>query len=337
MALKLAACASEPDNKDSRRNVVKVHLLETAAPGGRCPQACVHCGAFGKEDVGRQRQLTHGEIEENFTRAIPSDDGSGEEKRAVDYFDRLVTTGPDTDSVVGTAFAYAARRLHELSDGRSKLLDISHGVRVSPVPERQRDMPYIAKTFSLFNEHVELGQDLVDWGGCLQWVFKSDLESGVKNSIYSAFARKLKRKAEKQAALNKDGDSETLMLECLAAMSRSEVVDERVTTYLLELMASSPEIPDANDLMLDHLDVFKGFQNTGIIKKAGQETSPEERNLNNSVALMQRGVVPGFILTVDMARGGGKIPLHTNFYSYVRTLELLKPALAKDSPAFVAV
>lgn len=55
--------------------------------------------------------------------------------------------------------------------------------------------------------------------------------------------------------------------------------------------------------------------------------SDMERRLEKIVELMEQGLIPLFVLTVDHARGKGKINPDDNFRSYLRTLEILRSAL----------
>ncbi len=327
MGMKLAALTAEPEKKDARINTCFVDMIQTSRPGGVCPEACLHCGAFDAESGGRQVQLTREELKANLEREIPAirDDTRG--KTAAAYLAPFVTTDVDVEPTNGDAFYDAAELVYELTGGASKMLCISHGIRSHVKPVNPRDGTVVNQIFSLFDTFNLYSYSPESWKVCMERIETSSLPDEIKECIYRAFVNKLKLLS---------GDKEdptTSAFDALVEIDFEDGFANKLLTYLEARQISS------NQLMLDRTNVTDVFVGNGILApvKGNLESNASASRLKKIVELIRRGIVPGFILTVDFARSKGKISMETNLYSYIKTLELLRPILAADSPGFLAV
>lgn len=118
--------------------------------GDGCKENCVQCGAYppnpDREATIRAltvREVTAKRIEACLTRdvegskpvegapEVPDQAVSAVRQRLVDFFANYVTTGVNQEPLNGDAFVHFAEIVKRLSGGKSRVVCVSHGLRVS--------------------------------------------------------------------------------------------------------------------------------------------------------------------------------------------------------------
>jgi hypothetical protein len=125
--------APEPNEGDDPK-VAKLDLINNAAVtvmeiAHGCPGNCASCGAFSSTIDGVQVQhaythLTREEIERNLTQELGF---TG--KHVYDLLAERITTGVNSDPLASDSFSYLAEAVDRLTEGRSKVICITHGLR----------------------------------------------------------------------------------------------------------------------------------------------------------------------------------------------------------------
>ena len=285
---------------DALSKILDIDMVETVRPGGICPERCIHCGASDELKGAAIIQLTREELRENLTQEVPPSEIIGDVKSRIvaSFLSPFVTTGVDTEPTHGEGFIHAAELIHELTEGKSGLLFISHGVRqYVRTPENAGD----------------------ERGGKL-----------IVDRVFSVFDSR-----QRQNGLDKDPEKEKKeWAECITLLQERGVSDEAIFNILL----AKDEARRVDDLLIDGLGVVDELLSCGVMKAVCSLKDNGAASRFSKVAEMTRdGIVPGMIITVDFARAAGKINFASNAASYIKTLNLLKPALSADSKGFVTV
>lgn len=109
--------------------------IETVQTGQGCPEDCLYCGSYpGFDFENRQvRELTGEQLRGNLDRRV-------EETRLClsDLFADYLTADVNTEPLRGDIFPFFAKLVHELSDGKSKVVCISHGLRAGNMKMKRR-------------------------------------------------------------------------------------------------------------------------------------------------------------------------------------------------------
>jgi hypothetical protein len=360
MGMKLAVLSPKPKDKDSEANACFIDMIQTARPGGKCGQGCVHCGAMDSERRGKQIQLSREEIQENLERrirpvkrlrsstrrvaletaetaenvdaiAVESEEIKG--KIVASYLSPYVTTDVDVEPMDGDAFIDAAELVNGLTYGHSRMLCISHGIR-SSYGIGKRYYHDLRMVFSLFGYHNDSRYSDEEWRRCFSSLGEWGLDSGSESAVYSAFVNNLKmRYSNEELDYPDSGDVSGVLMDIVTDMKFPPEVQKGLIGYCYD-----EELEDANLLMMGQLKLTDEFIENGmLVERCGPGGELSAKRLEKVVDLMKEGVIPGFILTVDFARHQGQINLENNLASYVKTLQLLKPALQDDCPGFVAI
>lgn len=97
--------------------------------GRGCAVNCVSCGAYeGVEPQDRRVvPISIEDLERNITQRI-DDSSTGTKRRLIDLFRSHVTSGVDMEPLGTGIFIEAAELIHRLSNGKSRLVAISHGL-----------------------------------------------------------------------------------------------------------------------------------------------------------------------------------------------------------------
>ena len=113
------------------RNLLETTLIDMVELGSGCAGDCVGCGAFQGKDLKEERKvcpISPEQLEENISQEIV-DGRTGTRYRLVNLFRRYMTTGVDMEPLESDIFNEAAELIYELSDEKSRLVAISHGLR----------------------------------------------------------------------------------------------------------------------------------------------------------------------------------------------------------------
>ncbi len=114
-------------------NTLKIDMVRTATG---CPEACLHCGAYTSFDNVHDfsmTELSRSELKENLERAV-----EGTRLKIADVLAKYVTTDVNVEPLRGNVFCDLAELVYDLTDGRSKTVCISHGVRYSSKSMNER-------------------------------------------------------------------------------------------------------------------------------------------------------------------------------------------------------
>ncbi|OGH95138.1 MAG: hypothetical protein A2538_03440 [Candidatus Magasanikbacteria bacterium RIFOXYD2_FULL_41_14] len=114
------------------KNSLKIDMVETTRG---CPEACLHCGAY--EDFDRS-QLTVQSADPLALKKylIRQDKTTG--VKLIDLFNKYVTTHVNTEPLRAANFADFAKMVFELSNGKSQVIAISHGLWVKHADMRKK-------------------------------------------------------------------------------------------------------------------------------------------------------------------------------------------------------
>lgn len=355
MGLKLTVLTPEPEKKSSDANACFIDMVQTVRPGGHCKENCLHCGAFEVDSVGGQKELSRAELNENLTERIRplKRDNRPDESRQMEilgddealrvrresrgkmracYLAPYVTTDVDTEPMNGDAFLHAADLINSLTEGRSKLLCISHGVRSAMIVNGSY-LGHVRQIFSLFGYHNGKRYSEEEWRGCLLKLNEWGVADDVKESVYAAFVNNMIMLGkcgaeEEQSSLIASG-----ILEKIKNSNFMPEIDSILKPYL-----DAEELEDSSVLMINQIAITDALTKNGMMKEVCTEADRESAGrLYDVVEMIQKGIVPGFILTIDFARELGRMPLENNMASYVKTLKILRPIMNDDCPGFFAV
>ncbi len=141
------ASAGVPVNASLVPDTTYIDMVEI---GKGCRNGCISCGAF-EGDCSEIYSLTIERFEANITQEI-FDARRSVRIRLVDLFRRYMTTGVDKEPVDVGIFTEAAEKLCELTEGRSRLVGISHGVRASKVPKASEEVGVSTQRESRFEK-----------------------------------------------------------------------------------------------------------------------------------------------------------------------------------------
>ncbi len=121
------------------RHLLETTLIDMVELGSGCAGDCVACGAFREEYTVEERKvcpITPEQLEENISQEIV-DGRTGTRYRLVDLFRRYMTTGVDMEPLESDIFNEAAELIYELSDRKSRMVAISHGLRCNEVLDEE--------------------------------------------------------------------------------------------------------------------------------------------------------------------------------------------------------
>jgi|GEM_PF-3433105 len=104
-------------------------MIDMVRLGRGCYSNCLSCGAFeGMDPAGRRIQtISQEQLEKNLLQEIP-DYRSGTRLQLIELFASVVTSGVDMEPLDSNIFNQAAELICKLSEGRSRMAAISHGV-----------------------------------------------------------------------------------------------------------------------------------------------------------------------------------------------------------------
>jgi hypothetical protein len=338
MGMKLAALSADPEKKGNKSgNACEIDVVQTARPGGICKQNCIHCGASGEHDRGPQIQLSREELEENLSREVSSNRAGVRNRILANYLAPYATTDVDVEPTDGDAFIDAAELVHGLSDGRSRMLCISHGLRSYIKPKERSQGHLIGQALSLFDGGDVYARYTNDsWVACLLWVDGLEIDQEVKDRVFQAFVNQVYKSIDSDKDIEEKNEE---VCELVLGLPFSEKFDE-IVTKLWSYANDETHFLSSNNLMMGRLEMVDELKGKGVLEEVCPSADGKDcsaKRLDKIVELMQKGVVPGFILTVDFARAAGRITLENNMASYVKTLNCLKPTLSRDARAFVAI
>jgi len=130
------------------RHLLETTLVDMVELGTGCAGDCVACGAFQEKysaEERRVRPISPEQLEENISQEIV-DGRTGTRYRLVDLFRRYMTTGVDMEPLESDIFNEAAELIYELSDEKSKLVAISHGLRCNEIlDEEEKVTEWVSK------------------------------------------------------------------------------------------------------------------------------------------------------------------------------------------------
>ena len=107
-------------------NTLKIDMVRTATG---CPEACLHCGAYTSFDNThdfRMKELEREKLRENLSQVV-----QGTRLKISDLLAEYITTDVNVEPLRGDAFCNLAEIVYELTEGQSKVVCISHGLRYS--------------------------------------------------------------------------------------------------------------------------------------------------------------------------------------------------------------
>ena len=121
-----APFGSDPERKINPGNLRRTTWVDMVEIGNGCKGDCLGCGAFEGE-CSRVTHLTREQIERNLTQEVV-DVQTKTRYRIADLLRRFVTTGVDTEPLDSESFIHAAELIPELTNNRSRMVCISHGL-----------------------------------------------------------------------------------------------------------------------------------------------------------------------------------------------------------------
>ncbi|MBT7736082.1 hypothetical protein HN709_00145 [Candidatus Peregrinibacteria bacterium] len=276
-----------------------IDMVQTVAPGGVCTEQCIHCGAFDEfKGAAASKPLTRDQLRENLTQELPSLQEDVKGQVVANYLAPFLTTDVNVEPTHNDAFIDAAELVHELTEGRSRMLFISHGVR----------------------KYVRTPRETGD----------KNMGKHIIRQITSVFDTKRgENLGEPEAGYPDEKWDEVFEI------LRSRGIEEDVIAKIEKARRGKYQF---NEQLIEGLNVVEDLLEKGVAEAYcfGKDDQSAER-LSKVAQMVHDGIVPGAIITLDFARAQGRINFASNAASYIKTLQLLKPAMAESSQGFVTV